>query len=159
MVQDPRTDISQEAFDEQYALAKEIWQELTRSHEAVARLRDVRGQIETVAERADDEAVTQKAEEIADALTAVEEKIHQAKAESGQDILNFPSKIDNQLLYLQGVVESAEGAPNPSSKERFAELKSALDGYIAELDAVIEEQVPEFEKMLEEVNAPRVAVE
>ena len=159
VVQDPRTDISQEAFDEQYALAKEIWQELTRSHDAVARVRNVRGQVEAVAERTDNEAVKEKAGELADALTAVEEKIHQTKNESGQDILNFPSKIDNQLLYLQGVVESSEGAPNPSSEERFAGLRAELDGYIAELDAVIDQQVPAFERMLEEADTPWVAID
>lgn len=156
VVQDPRTDFSQQDLDEQYALAKDIWEQLTRSHEAVDRLRIYRSQITALAKRADDEAITEKAEKIVEALTAVEDKIHQSKTESSQDILNFPSRIDNQFLYLQGVVESANGAPHPSSRERFDGLTADLDVFIAELDAVIEEQVPEFEQMLEEAGAPRV---
>jgi enoyl-[acyl-carrier-protein] reductase (NADH) len=144
---------------EQYELARAVWEELTRSHEAIGRIRDVRGQVQSVAKRADDEAITEKAEAIADSLTAIEEKLHQTKAESSQDILNFPPQIDNQLLYLQGVVESIAGAPTEAVKGRFEELRTELDGFVAELDAVLADQLPELERMLEEEDVSYVMVE
>jgi len=158
VVQDPRVDVSPEDMDAQYALAKAVWQELTRTHEAIGRIREVRAQVEALAKRVGDEAVTEKAEAVSDALTAVEEKLHQTKAESSQDILNFPPQIDNQLLYLQGVVESAVGAPAPSSQQRFDELETELDSSIAELDAILAEQLPELEELIEVTGAPRVIV-
>jgi len=158
VVQDPRTEISQEAFDEQYALAKEIWQELTRAHETIERIRDVRGQIEAVSAHVDDEAITEKAEEITTALTTIEGKLTQLKNESSQDVLNFQPQIDNQLLNLQSVVESALGAPYTSSREVFAILEADLDGYVGELDAVVSEQLPELERLIGEAGAPRVVV-
>jgi len=158
VVQDPRTNIAQAAFDEQYALAREIWQALTRSHATIERIRDVRGQIEAISTRADDEAITAKVDEIAKALTAIEEKLTQVKNESSQDVLNFQPQIDNQLLNLQSVVESALGAPYTSSREVFALLDAQLDGYVAELESVITEQLPDLERLLEESKAPRVVV-
>ena len=158
VVQDPRTNISQEAFDEQYALAREIWQELTRSHATIERIRVVRGQVEAVSAHVDDETVTGKADEISKALTAIEEKLTQVKNESSQDVLNFQPQIDNQLLNLQSVVESALGAPNVSSREVFALLKRQLEGYVTELDVVLADQLPELERLLEESKAPRVVV-
>jgi hypothetical protein len=159
VVQDPRTEVSPAAMHEQFALARKIWEALTRSHEAIDRIRDVRGQIEAVSGRIDDESVTAKADEISKALTAIEEKLHQVKNESSQDVLNFPPQIDNQLLYLQGVVESTLGAPLQSSVERFDELEAELDGYLAELDAAIDQQLPELERMLGEIDAARVFTE
>ncbi len=158
VVQDPRTDIPQEAFDEQYALASDIWQELTRSHETIERIRDVRGQIEGVASRTEDEAITEKAGEIVESLTAIEEQLTQVKNESSQDVLNFQPQIDNQLLNLQGAVESALGAPYTSSREVFAVLEAKLDGYVAELDVVVAEQLPELERLIAEAGTPRVVV-
>jgi photosystem II stability/assembly factor-like uncharacterized protein len=122
VLQDPRLEIPREAAVEQFELAKAIWEELTRTHDAIKTIRDVRGQVQDLAERADDDSVTERAESIAEALTAIEQKLHQVEAESSQDILNFPPQIDNQLLYLQGVVEGTVGAPHESSGERFAEL-------------------------------------
>jgi hypothetical protein len=158
VVQDPRTNIAQAALDEQFALAREIWQALTRCHETIERIRDVRGQIEALSAHVDDEAITEKAGEITQALTAVEEKLTQVKNESSQDVLNFQPQIDNQLLNLQSVVESALGPPNASSREVFALLEAELDGSIAELNAVITGQLPELERLLEESKAPRVVV-
>ena len=159
VVQDPRTDVSQDAMVEQYELARGVWEELTRSHEAIGSIRDVRGQVKSVAERADNEAITEKADAIADSLTSIEEKLHQTKAKSSQDILNFPPQIDNQLLYLQGVVESTVGAPTEAVKGRFEALRTELDGLVAELDAVLADQLPELERMLEEEDVSYVMVE
>ena len=159
VVEDPRLEVSREAREQQYVLARAIWEELTRSHDAIGRIRDVRDQVQTAAARMEDEAITATADEIAASLTAVEEKLHQTKAESSQDILNFPPRIDNQLLYLQGVVESSLGAPAESSRERFEELREELDGLVTELDAVIEDALPKLEELLEEADAPRVMVD
>jgi len=159
VVQDPRIEVSQDEMDAQYALAKAVWQELTRSHEAIEKIREVRGQAKTLAERVDDEAVTEKADAIAEALTVIEEKLHQTKSESSQDILNFPPQIDNQLLYLQGVIESTLGAPAASSQKRFDELRTELEGYVAELDAILAEQLPELERLVEETGAPRIILD
>jgi DNA anti-recombination protein RmuC len=158
VVQDPRTNTSQEAFDEQYAFAREIWQALTRSHETIEQIRDVRGQIEAISALVEDEAIKEKAEEISKALTGIEEKLTQVKNESSQDVLNFQPQIDNQLLNLQSVVESSLGAPNASSREVFALLEAELDGYVAELDGVLADQLPELERLLEESQAPRVVL-
>jgi photosystem II stability/assembly factor-like uncharacterized protein len=159
VIQDPRLDIPQQAMDEQYELARAIWEELNRSHDAIRKIRDVRGQVKALAQRTDDEAVGDKAEAITGSLTSIEEKLHQVKSESSQDVLNFPPQIDNQLLNLQGIVEKTLGSPLPSSRALFAELSAELDGYIAELDAVIAEQLPEFERLLEDAGVRLVAVE
>ncbi len=158
VVQDPRVDVTHEAMVAQYELAKAVWLELTRSHEAIERIRLVRDQTDVLSKQVDDEGVTEKADSIVEALTAVEEKLHQTKSESSQDILNFPPRIDNQLLYLQGVIESTLGAPVPSSQQRFNELRAELEGMIAELDAILAEQLPELERLVGETGVPRIIV-
>ena len=92
------------------------------------------------------------------ALTAIEEKLHQVKAESSQDILNFPPQLDNQLLYLQDIVEKTQGSPHPSSREMFGEIKTELDGYVSEVDAVVADQLPELERLLKDSGVSYVMV-
>jgi hypothetical protein len=159
VVQDPRTDISQEAMVEQFELARVIWEELTRSHDAIRRIRHIRGQLRSIAERGASETITDKASSISDELTMIEEKLHQTKAESSQDILNFPPRIDNQLLYLQSIVESALGAPTAGMKARFEELQSELDGMVGDVDTIVSRQLPELEQLLEDEGVSYVMVE
>jgi photosystem II stability/assembly factor-like uncharacterized protein len=158
VIQDPRVDIPQEAMDEQFKLAKAIWAELTRSHDTIRKIRDVRSQVQDLAKRADDETISEKADGISEALTAIEEKLHQVKAESSQDILNFPPQLDNQLLYLQDIVEKTQGSPHPSSREMFGEIKTELDGYVSEVDAVVADQLPELERLLKDSGVSYVMV-
>jgi hypothetical protein len=63
------------------------------------------------------------------------------------------------LLYLQGVGENTVGAPTESVKERFEELRTELDGLVADLDAIIADQLPELERMLEEQDVSYVMTE
>ena len=158
VVPDPRVEVPQEAIEAQFELASDIWRALTRTHEAIDRIRDLRAQVEAVASRTDDEAVTTEADKIIAALTAIEEELTQVKNESSQDVLNFPPQLDNQLLSLQSAVESTLGPPHQGALELFAALESELEGHIAKLDAVATEQLPELERLLEEAGAPRVAV-
>ena len=74
-------------------------------------------------------------------------------------MLNFPSKVDNQLVFLKEVVESTPGFPAASSIERFDELRSEIDGIEGELDGILTTNVVQLEAMLEESGAPRIDTE
>ncbi len=158
VVRDPRIEVPVAALEARFELARDIWGQLSRSHDAIRTIREVRSQAEALAGRVEDEAVSDRSEVIGIALTALEERLHQTRAESSQDILNFPAAIDNQLLYLQGVVESTLGAPRPSSAERFEELKAELDAIVTELEAVLVRDLPDLERLLDESEATWVAV-
>jgi hypothetical protein len=159
VVPDPRIDAGQDEMVETFELAKAIWKELARSHEAIGLIRDVRGQAQALAGRVDDEEVGVKVEELSEALTAIEVQLNQTKNESSQDVLNFPPRLDNQLVALQGTVESAVGRPTEASAGRFEELVSELDRLVSELDAILDEQLPELERLLIAAGAPRIVVE
>jgi hypothetical protein len=119
----------------------------------------VRDQTEGIAERLDDETVQGKVEELSGALTEIEEQLHQPKVESSQDMLNFPPQLDNQLVFLHSVVESAAGRPTVGSRERFDELSAELERLELELETALDTRLPEIERMLEEAGAPRIVVE
>ncbi len=159
VVADPRQDLDEAALLARYELAREIWAELSQSHTFVERLGSVRDQIEGWTERVDDEEIQTFATGVIDDLDAIESRIRQTALESSQDVLNFPAGLDNQLVYLKGVVEETPGYPAESSRERFDELRSELDGIESDLDVVLTIRVPELEAMLVAAGVPRIGVE
>ncbi len=159
VVADPRVTASQDDMVARFELSRSIWRELTRSHEAVAVSRSVREQVIDAAEKAGDDAISQQADALATALTDIEDQLHQSKARSSQDVLNFPSRLDNQLVFLLEVVESAPGRPTEGAVERFAELQTELDGILAELDDLLDNEVTTFETALAEGAAPRIVAD
>ncbi len=158
VVDDPRLRVEPQEHRDRFELARSIWLELGRCHDAIRDIRSVMGQLETVAERVDDVRVATAANELAAALTGLEEVLHQTRNESSQDVLNYPPQIDNQLVHLQAVVESAIGRPTEASRERFGELRTELDRIQEELDRLLGEDLPAFERLLSDVGVARVVV-
>ena len=156
VVADPRRDLDEAALQARYELAREIWTELSQSHTFVERLDSVRGQIEGWTKRVDDEEIRTFAAGIIDDLDAIESRIRQTALESSQDVLNFPAQLDNQLVYLKGIVEATPGFPAQSSRERLDELRSELKGIEDELNKVLSTEVPKLETLLESAAVPLI---
>ena len=143
--QDPRTDYATDDLVERFRLARTVWDGLGRAHEMVRRLRGLREQLDLF-ERRTDEARLEGAKDLTaplrEELDAIEGELTQPKSEAAQDILNFRPGLDNQLAFLQRVIESAGGRPADSAYARWEELDAELTRLAERLDAVASKQVP-----------------
>ncbi len=162
LVKDPRVEVGQADLIAQYELATEIWEALSESHQALGRIRDMRSQVEELTQRLDKagygDGIAELAETIGDQLTAIEEKIYQTRNESSQDILNYPPRLDNKILDVMSSVQSADARPTDGAIELFRDLRSELDGYLAELDGVVSEEIAQLNRLVREKSAPAVLI-
>ena len=130
---DPRTEATQADLDEQYAFSdadpgpEQRGQQRGAHHperQDPARRPEGTG-------RARGAALARLAQTLESQLSAAEEEIYQVGTASGQDPLNYPIKLNNQIAGLAGVVASAEAKPTKQSYEVFdllsAQLKVQLD--------------------------------
>jgi photosystem II stability/assembly factor-like uncharacterized protein len=159
VVPDPRLELGQQEVEERYEVAVAVWRQLERSHDAIRVIRSVRDQVEAIGEGADGEQIQEATEALAKALTGIEQQLHHVDVRSSQDMLNFPPRLDNQLVFLLEVVESALGEPTRGSRDRLAELEAELDRLEGELDGVLDERLIELERLLEDEDVPRVVVD
>jgi len=77
---------------------------------------------------------------------------------SNEDPLNFPIKVNNKLASLSGVVGSADGPPTDQSYQVFDELSRELQGHLDRLKAIVETDVPAFNRLVREQDIPAVMV-
>lgn len=159
VVPDPRQQVEPAALVERYELARKIWRALSRSHRLIDTAADIRSQIKRWSVRVDDPGFARLADRIVERLDSVESAIRQTALESTQDMLNFPPKLDNQLVFLRAAVEAAPGRPTAASRERFAELSAELGEIETALDAILTGEVRTLETMLDEAGLPRIGVE
>jgi len=156
VVPDPRDDGSLEGHTARFALARQIWQSVTESHDAIRRIRNVRQQMTDLADLHDDQELADAVEALDERLTEIENRLNQTRAESSQDDCNYPPQLDNQLVYLLSMVESAPGAPPLATGQRYAELKTQLGAILGELEILLTEELPKLEARLDEAKAPRI---
>jgi uncharacterized protein YicC (UPF0701 family) len=157
---DPRLEVTREELNARFELSNKVWESITETHDAVRRLRDVRAQVNDVAERLEavgkGDGVETAAQEITESLTAIEEKLHQFRAKSSQDVLNLRQGIDGQLMGLLSTVESAQARPTDSAVARYQELRTTLDGYLDELEQLLDTEVAAFNDRVRETGVPAV---
>jgi photosystem II stability/assembly factor-like uncharacterized protein len=159
---DPRIHSIPADSQAQYELSRKIWSSLTESHTAWKQIMDIREQIEGLSNRLEEkegyEDVAEAAEAVTGKLKPIEEAIHQLKAESSQDILNFTPMLDNQFLGLMGTVESADARPTDGSLQLYEELRAQLDDLLGRLDQVKNSELAAFNKLVGSKNVPAVVI-
>ncbi len=144
----------------QYALLASVRDGLSATHDAVAQIRDVKGQIATVldhaARLAKDGSLKEPGKALSDKLTAIEKKLVNPDIKSGQDVLNFPPALDHSFAGLASVVSSADAKPTDSSVEYSKQIRGQLDAVLAELGNVLGADLDAFNRAVEQAGIPPV---
>jgi hypothetical protein len=112
---DPRTSATTEDFDAQFRFLLAARDKLTETHRAIKQMRDMREQVANISKRLKNRKDAGKVRAAADALakklTAIEETLYQTKAQSSQDVLNFPIRLNNKLASLAGAAGMGDNRP------------------------------------------------
>ncbi|HJS74239.1 MAG TPA: glycosyl hydrolase, partial [Vicinamibacteria bacterium] len=148
---------------EQHALGEEVASEIASLFAILSGIRDVKSQADSVLERVKkaglESAEVQAAVESAKTkLSELEESITQVKSKSGQDPINFPPQIDNQLTSLYGYVAEGDFPPTAGAHERFTDLKPELQRIRGRFDEVVAAEVAALNRSVAGLSLPPVVV-
>jgi hypothetical protein len=157
---DPRAAATPEDFRAQLRFLLAARDKLTETHRAVKRIRDVREQLAGLGKRLKG---LEGAGEIRDAaqalekkLTAVEEALHQTRARSPQDVLNYPIRLNNKLSALAGVVGMGDNRPTEQAERVREELTAQIDVELKRLRGILDEDLARFNDLLARWKVPSV---
>jgi photosystem II stability/assembly factor-like uncharacterized protein len=160
VVRDPRLTTSDADFVAQRDLLRDLRDRFTRAHDAVARIRSLRGDLDAVVERAERAgqkgALADSAKALQARLTQVEEALHQTQSRSNQDPLNFPVRLDDKLASLSGTVASADARPTAQALDVHRDLAARVDRQLARLQALLDTDLAAFNRMVEAQRVPAV---
>ena len=157
---DPRSTSTEDDMAAQFRFLMAARDKLTETHEAIERLREVRGQVDTVLSRADGhEELETLGGDIKTASTEIEEALYQTKNKSRQDPLNFPIRLNDKLAGVAGAVASGGDYP-PTDAQRavYRELSEKIDVQLERLGSLEKSEIVEFNKKAMELGVPHVTV-
>ncbi len=152
---DPRVSAAAGDLRQQHDLARRAQALLERVHERIGALREARRQLDALLERGRaaslwSDALEEQAEALRKRLSEVEELLIQTKNESGQDPINFPPKLDNQIAYLYGHIARNYGRPTGGSFSRLGDLEAEAAPLLARLGELLGAGVADLNRALEE---------
>lgn len=137
---DPRSGATQADLDEQFKFLIQIRDKTSEAHNAVRTIRALKAEMASrvkVAPAARAAALRRSVATLTAQLSAVEAEIYQVRNQSGQDPLNYPIKLNNQIAALAGVVASTEAKPTAQSYEVYRILAAALDVELGKLKVLL----------------------
>ncbi len=160
---DPRVETTMAEYAAQDALLERILAEAEAMHLGVIQSKAVREQVDGILERVgDDEGealdrVRDLGGALRDDLTVVEDSLVQWQTFDGQTVLNWPSRINLQYVYLHGAVDGADDGVAGSAVDRFDELNARWRPLQEELERLLDQRVDEFNQAVQDAGITPVA--
>lgn len=149
----PVYNVTQQDYEEQFNFLIAIRDKFDEIQKAGKNIRDIRKQISDFMDKQGKDVpkeIKQQADTIKKQMTAVEEALHQTRAKSGQDVLNYPIRLDDKISGLYDFAASGNAAPARQVKEAFAELGGQADVQLNKLKQIMEVDVVKFNEMIRE---------
>jgi hypothetical protein len=158
---DPRVTASAADLQKQFDLLLKIRDRVSEAHDTINEIRAARTQMQALRRQLDQ----RQHKEILDAITAldkamtpIEEKLLQVKSRSSQDPLNFPVMLNDQLMGLGSVVDSADVAPTKQAYERYDDLVGQLNPLVAGWKKLKDADLAAINDRIQKANIPRISV-
>jgi photosystem II stability/assembly factor-like uncharacterized protein len=151
---DPRVDATVADYVEQDAFVAEVAAELTEIHRAVAANNDVRGQIESLLERIEGhdgaETVAAAGDSLATELEAVADSLYQRRTVDGQTVINFPTRLKFQYVFLHGNADGADAGVSAGSRDVLRDLSARWSVHRATNEALLGDRLQAFNDLARE---------
>ncbi len=157
----PAYNMSQQAYDDQFNFLITVRDKFNEIQKAGKNIRDLRRQINEFTEKQGKDLpkeIKQQADTINKQITTIEEALHQTKAKSGQDVLNFPIRLDDKISGLYDFAVSGNAAPAKQVKDAYTELAAQADVHLAKLKKILDEDVVKLNSSIREKTLPVIGL-
>ena len=154
VVADPNYKVSDVDLKAQEQFLLEVSSSFSNIMKTLKGIKEIRTQVQVLQKKTKDSAFLKQSNSLLDNLKSVEEALHQTKAKSGQDVLNFPIRLDDKIA---GIFESAAAgytAPTKQVKETYAELKALADIQLKQYETLKKEGVKALNEAVHKLGIP-----
>jgi hypothetical protein len=158
---DPNYAMTESDYDAQVGMLLQIRDKFSEVQQAIKNIRAVRTQINDFTSRTElknEKDVKQMADTLTKQITSIEEALYQTKSKSGQDVLNFPIRLNDKIAGLYDVAASGYNSPSKQVKEAFADLSSQADEQLNKLKKIMTEDLKAFNKLINDRQLPAIGV-
>ena len=153
--------LSQKDYDDQFNFLLSVRDKFSEIQKAVLNITALRKQINdfvSLQGKGIPKPIKQQADTINKQMTVIEEALHQTKAKSGQDVLNYPIRLDDKISGLYDFASSGNAAPARQVIDAFSILSAQADVQLNKLKQIMNTDVANFNKTIRENALPVIGV-
>jgi hypothetical protein len=157
VIADPNYQVSQEEYEAQFSFLRKTQAKFDEVIKAQKDMTDLKKQMSDLTTRWGKDCpkeIKDLTESIAKQITAIEEELHQTKAKSGQDVLNFPIKLDDKLSSVYQVAATGHGAPTKQVLEAYEVVAAQIDVQLDKLNQLKINEIKQLNKKILDLELP-----
>ncbi len=155
ITKDPRIETTQEDFEAQFGLHQTIIAKLDTTHKTINRIREVREELSDFkSDYSENSEVQERADAMLEVLSEVEGELMQTKAESFQDVLNYPIKLNNKLASLASTVATGNSRPTQQQYEVYEDIAARVDEQFDRIEPILKGEMPDLIQEIEQEAIP-----
>ncbi|MBC7850980.1 MAG: glycosyl hydrolase, partial [Chitinophagaceae bacterium] len=161
LLADPNYKITQQDYQSQFDFLQQVLGTFNDVQKGIKNIRTIRSQVnDFVGKQGKDcpKDVKAMADSINKQLTSIEEVLYQTKAKSGQDVLNYPIRLNDKLGGVFDAANSGNMAPSKQVKDVYAGLAAQSDEQLSKLKKIIDEDVVKFNQLIREKQLPIIGL-
>jgi len=159
---DPRTKGAEAAMQKQFTLATQVNEAMSRLHQAVNEIRDLRSQIQNLHKRFGDDPKLKPAFAAADDLdhkmSEIEQKLIQVNMKSSEGNLAFPSMLNERLDTFSHTIEYGDTEPSQGQLNVFQMLSNQLEEQLKKWAQLKTEDVPKVSELIKQASLPALTI-
>lgn len=131
LLSNPNIQATQAEWDEQQSILKTIVANITDIHKSVNEVRRVKkqmqNQVDVLKDKTEAEKVLTEAKNLLKRMEAWEADVVESRIQNGQDVINWPSKINSEFFNIKGLADSPDPRVTQGIKTRLADLQMEWD--------------------------------
>jgi hypothetical protein len=159
---DPRTKGAEAAVQKQFTLATQVNDSMSRLHQGVNEIRDLRSQIQTLHKRFGDDPRLKTAFAAADDLdhkmSEIEQKLIQVNMKGSEGNLAFPDMLNERFETFSHTIESGDKEPTQGQLNVFQMLSNQLEEQLKKWAELKAEAVPKVSELIKQASLPALII-
>ena len=147
----PNYKTTPQEYDQQFEFLSTVRNKFSEIQKAIKSIRDIRKQMSDFMSKQTKDTtgpVKVLVDSISKKLTHVEEALYQTKSKSGQDVLNYPIRLNDKIAGLYTYAESGNYAPTQQVKEAYSDLSGQADVQLNILKNILSNDLPQLNKLI-----------
>ena len=162
VLQDPNMKADTQAWTEQQQVLEKINRDIAEIHENVNTIRKAKKQVDIYNENLKDmpqqTALLDEGKELVKKMEAWEKNIIEDRITNGQDVINWPSKLNAEFFNLKGLADTHDPRVTDGVKHRLADLEKQWQGYKQQYDTDIKGAINAYNQKYQQANIPAVMI-
>src|SRR5947199_432571 len=159
---DPRTKGAEAAVQKQFALAIQVNESMSRLHQAVNEIRDLKSQIQTLHKRFGDDPKLKPglaaADDLDHKMSEIEQKLIQVNMKGSEGNLAFPDMLNERFETFSHTIESGDKEPTQGQLNVFQMLSNQLEEQLKKWAELKAEVVPKVSELIKQASLPALII-